>query len=281
MRVCAGGAGGTHPLRRRRRRRREAAVRTARAPSGPTRQRRMPTSAAHAATAALGPAKAVSPPHLGPRDPCLPSVPRGASAATLARPAGHKEPRPGARRGGHSALAPPALPQQKRGDHALARQPARNSKSRCSPALATQINAPRSNRIARPGLPRPTALRGAYADQRRARRDGRICDSINVRAFAQDICVSLIARSCPCPNRVGAFGPAPLAAEPPQQKRGDHLRARQARGLGRALGPCASGCSPLAAAPRLKSPPPGPLKSTPGFQIAWLAPARRALHPLC
>ena len=102
------------------------------------------------------------------------------------------------------------------GDHALARQPARNSKSRSSPALATQINAPRSNRIARPGLPRPTALRGAYADQRRARRDGRICDSINVRAFAQDICVSLIARSCPCPNRVGAFGPAPLAAEPPQ-----------------------------------------------------------------
>ena len=50
-----GVAGGTHFLRRRPRRRREAAVRTARAPCGPTRQRRMPTSAA---TAALGPIRA-------------------------------------------------------------------------------------------------------------------------------------------------------------------------------------------------------------------------------
>ena len=91
----------------------------------------------------------------------LPSVARGASAATLARPAEHKEPRRGARRGGHSALAPPALPQQQRGAHALARQPARNSTSRCSPALATQINAPRSNRIARHGYPRLTALSAA------------------------------------------------------------------------------------------------------------------------
>ena len=56
--------GGTYVLRRRRRRR-EVAVRTARAPCGPTRQQRMPTSAAHAATAALGPAPAASPPDQG------------------------------------------------------------------------------------------------------------------------------------------------------------------------------------------------------------------------
>ena len=54
--------GGTYVLRRRRRRR-EVAVRTA--PCGPTRQQRMPTSAAHAATAALGPAPAASPPDQG------------------------------------------------------------------------------------------------------------------------------------------------------------------------------------------------------------------------
>ena len=53
MRVWGGVAGGTHFLRRRPRQR-EAAVRTARA----TRQQRMPISAAHAATAALGPAPA-------------------------------------------------------------------------------------------------------------------------------------------------------------------------------------------------------------------------------
>ena len=56
--VCMGVAGGTHFLRRRPRRRREAAIRTARAPCGPTRQRRMRNSAAHAATAALGPIRA-------------------------------------------------------------------------------------------------------------------------------------------------------------------------------------------------------------------------------
>ena len=82
--------------------------------------------------------------------------------------------------------------------------------------------------------------------------------------------MSLIARSCPCPSRVGALGPAPLAAEPPQQKRGDHTLAQGRPGAsGRALGPCASGCSPLAAAPKAQKPAPR-LKSPPQFSLRKL-----------
>ena len=70
-------AGGTHSLRRRGGRGRRRSGRPAPHPAPPVSGACRP---APRTTAALGPAPAVSPPDLGPLDPCLPSVPRRPSA---------------------------------------------------------------------------------------------------------------------------------------------------------------------------------------------------------